>query len=137
MNPAWYYRLKLEHALTKKLKVGFGPVIEGEYNIGVRGSRIDPIVNTINKQQQRRVLGSTFSLIIDEMERFDLIVIVKEFHSGLYAQIDTLRAKGKAFLFDIVDNPFCTDPRSESYHDHPEFFSIDGRRDLLQPLAKR
>ncbi|MCP4401836.1 MAG: hypothetical protein GY801_31620, partial [bacterium] len=49
VNPAWYYRLKLKNAMTKKLKVGFGPVLEDEYNIGVRGSRIDPIVSEINK----------------------------------------------------------------------------------------
>lgn len=125
VHPAWFYQLKLKNALTRKLKVGFGPVIEGEYNIGVRGSRIDPIVDAINKTSERYSADIFFEF--DEMARFDVIVIVKEFHSGLYPKIDTLRSAGKAFVFDIVDNPFCTDPRSESYHDCPEFLQrMDG-----------
>lgn len=48
VSPRWFYRLKLTNALAKKLKVGFGPVVEGQYNIGVRGSRIDPVVDCIN-----------------------------------------------------------------------------------------
>ena len=122
VNPAWYYRLKLEHALTKKLKVGFGPILEDEYNIGVRGSRIDPIVKEINTSSDKYSADIFFDF--DEMDRFDLIVIVKEFHPGLYPHIEALRVQGKAFVFDIVDNPFCTDPRSESYHDHPKFLQL-------------
>ncbi|MCP4403762.1 MAG: glycosyltransferase family 4 protein, partial [bacterium] len=108
--------------MTKKLKVGFGPVLEDEYNIGVRGSRIDPIVSEINKSSDKYSADIFFDF--DEMAHFDLIVIVKEFHPGLYPQIEALRSQGKAFVFDIVDNPFCTDPRSESYHDRPEFLKL-------------
>ncbi len=52
IRPDWYYALKIKNALSKKCKVGFGPVVEGEYNIGVRGSRIDPIVNCINRESE-------------------------------------------------------------------------------------
>ena len=122
VNPVWYYQLKLEHTMTKKLKVGFGPVLEDEYNIGVRGSRIDPIVEQINKGSRKYSADIFFDF--DEMARFDVVVIVKEFHSGLSPQIETLRAQGKTFVFDIVDNPFCTDSRSESYHKHPGFLRL-------------
>ncbi len=122
VHPSWYYALKTKNALTKKLKVGFGPVVEGEYNIGVRGSRIDPIVNCINQSSDRYAADIFFDF--DEMKRFDVIVIVKEFHSGLYPLIQELKSSQKVFVFDIVDNPFCTDPRSESYHDHPEFLQL-------------
>lgn len=122
IRPGWYYALKIKNALTSKQKVGFGPVIEGEYNIGVRGSRIDPIVDWINKHSETYTADVFFEF--DEMSRFDLIVIVKEFHPGEYPLIEQLKAHGKRFVYDIVDNPFCTDPRSVSYHDHPEFLRL-------------
>lgn len=122
IHPGWYYSLKIRNALTNKRKVGFGPVVEGEYNIGVRGSRIDPIVNCINRNSEKYSADVFFDF--EEMARFDLIVIVKEFHPGLYPLIQKLKAQHKVLLFDIVDNPFCTDPRSVSYHDHPEFLRL-------------
>ncbi len=122
VHPGWYYRLKIHNALTRKRKVGFGPIVEGEYNIGVRGSRIDPIVKCINKTSARYAADVFFEF--EEIRRFDVIVIVKEFHPGLYPLIHTLKAQHKVFVFDIVDNPFCTDPRSVSYHDHPEFLRL-------------
>lgn len=122
IRPGWYYTLKIKNALSSKRKVGFGPVVEGEYNIGVRGSRIDPIVDWINKHSETYAADVFFEF--EEMSRFDVIVIVKEFYPGLYPLIQNLKAQGKVFLFDIVDNPFCTDPRSVSYHDHPEFLRL-------------
>ncbi len=122
VNPSWYYTLKVKNALTTKVKVGFGPVIEGEYNIGVRGSRIDPIVDAINANSMTYSADIFFDF--DEIARFDVVVIVKEFHPALYPQIEALRSQGKIFVFDIVDNPFCTDPSSVSYHDHPEFLQL-------------
>ncbi len=122
IRPDWYYALKIKNALSKKCKVGFGPVVEGEYNIGVRGSRIDPIVNCINRESENYSANIFFEF--DEMSRFDLVVIVKEFHPGLYPLIEQLKAQGKRVVYDIVDNPFCTDPRSVSYHDHPEFLRL-------------
>lgn len=122
VHPLWYYTLKATHALTRKVKVGFGPVVEGEYNIGVRGSRIDPIVNHINQHSDKYSADIFFDF--DDMARFDVIVIVKEFHSALCPFIQELKSRQKVFVFDIVDNPFCTDPRSESYHDHPEFLQL-------------
>ncbi|MFX0199269.1 MAG: glycosyltransferase [Candidatus Hodarchaeota archaeon] len=120
--PGWYYSLKIKNALTKKIKVGFGPVVEGEYNIGVRKSRIDPIVNCINTLSDKYSAGIFFDP--GEMAQFDVIVIVKEFNKGLYPLINDLKSKQKVFVFDIVDNPFCTDPKSESYHDNPDFLRL-------------
>lgn len=122
VRPVWYYAIKIKNALSHKRKVGFGPVVEGEYNIGVRGSRIDPIVNCINRKSENYSADVFFKF--DEMTRFDLIVIVKEFHPGVYPLIEQLKAQGKRCVYDIVDNPFCTDPRSVSYHDHPEFLRL-------------
>jgi len=122
IRPGWYWSLKMKNTLSSKRKVGFGPVVEGEYNIGVRGSRIDPIVDCINRESEKYVADVFFDF--EEMARFDVIVIVKEFHPGLYPLIHKLKAQRKIVLFDIVDNPFCTDPRSVSYHDYPEFLRL-------------
>ncbi len=125
IHPFWYYGLTLKNFFTRKLKVGFGPVVEGEYNIGVRGSRIDPIVNCIN--QTSAAYSADIFFEFDEMARFDVIVIVKEFNRSLYPLIRHLKEQGKIFIFDIVDNPFCTDLKSESYHEQPEFLRrMDG-----------
>ncbi len=50
--PTGITRSKSKNALSKKCKVGFGPVVEGECNIGVRVPRIDPIVN-LHQQGER------------------------------------------------------------------------------------
>ena len=122
VSPFWYARLRKRNRSTPKIQVGFGPVIEGQYNIGVRGSRIDPIVDCINATNPHYAADIFFDF--EEMDRFDVIVMVKEFHPGLYPQIERLKSAGKVFVYDIVDNPFCTDPRSVSYHDHPEFLRL-------------
>lgn len=122
VSPFWYAKLRQYNRNTSKIKVGFGPVIEGQYNIGVRGSRIDPIVDCINATNTRYSADIFFDF--EEMDRFDVIVIVKEFHPGLYPQIERLKSAGKRFVYDIVDNPFCTDPRSVSYHEHPKFLRL-------------
>ena len=122
VSPFWYARLKKHLRQPGKIKVGFGPVVEGEYNIGVRGSRIDPIVNQLNAPPSRYAAGIFFDY--DEMAQFDIIVVVKEFYPGMYPLVERLKAQGKRFFYDIVDNPFCTDKRSVSYHDHPEFLRM-------------
>lgn len=122
VSPFWYAKLRKQNRHPRKLKVGFGPVLEGQYHIGVRGSRIDPIVDCINATSDRYVADIFFDY--DDMARFDVIVMVKEFHPSLYEQINVLKSRGNAFVYDIVDNPFCTDPRSVSYHEHPEFLKL-------------
>ena len=122
MSPFWYAELKKHLRQPGKITVGFGPVVEGEYHIGVRGSRIDPIVNCLNANGSPYAAGIFFDE--HEMAQFDIIVIVKEFYPGMYPLINTLKAQGKRFFYDIVDNPFCTDKRSVSYHDHPEFLRL-------------
>ncbi len=120
--PFWYARLKRHLRQPNKINVGFGPVVEGEYNIGVRGSRIDPIVNQLNAPHSPYAAGIFFEF--EDMAQFDMIVIVKEFSPAIYPLIAQLKAQGKRFFYDIVDNPFCTDKRSVSYHDHPEFLRL-------------
>ena len=60
VSPFWYAGLQWHLRQTGKIKVGFGPVIEGEYNIGVRGSRIDPIVNQLNAPHSPYAAGIFF-----------------------------------------------------------------------------
>lgn len=118
----WHARLMLKNAFTRKVKVGFWPITTDEFTLGVRGSRIDPIVDGINAQ------SATFSANIffaaEEMANYDIIVIVKEFHTRLYPQINALKKQGKKFVYDIVDNPFCVYPDSDHYAEHPEFLQL-------------
>jgi hypothetical protein len=123
--PGWYARLQLTQRVTQKLRVGFGPVVEPEYTIGVRKSRIDPIVDAINRQSDRYAAGIFFEP--EAMLQFDVVVIVKEFTPRYYPIIRQMQGQGRRVIFDIVDNPFCTDPASLSYHDQPEFLQlVDG-----------
>jgi len=122
--PWWYAQLHLRQALTKKVKVGFGPVVEGEYTIGVRKSRIDPVVDCINREHEKYSAGIFFDP--EAMRQFDVVVIVKEFNESYYPIIREIKQRKGLVVFDIVDNPFCTDPRSKSYHDHPEFLQLVG-----------
>ncbi len=123
--PWWYYRLRSTIRTTQKIKIGFGPIVEPEYTIGVRKSRIDPIVDAINQQSTNYAAG--IFLHPQEMRQFDVVVIVKEFNPAYYPIIREMHKNGAKFLFDIVDNPFCTDPESLSYHDQPEFLQlVDG-----------
>lgn len=119
---SWYYKLKLKNAFTRKIKVGFWPITTDEFTLGVRGSRIDPIVDCINAESVTYSADIFFE--IEEMANYDIIVIVKEFNTRLYSQIETLKRQGKIFLFDIVDNPFCIYPDSDHYAEHPEFLRL-------------
>jgi glycosyltransferase involved in cell wall biosynthesis len=80
------------------------------------------VIKCINTSSPTYSAGIFFEY--QEMAQFDLIVLVKEFYSDLIPLIQNLKRQHKVFLYDIVDNPFCTDPRSESYHDHPEFLQL-------------
>ena len=58
VSPFWYARLQRHLWQPNKINVGFGPVIEGEYNIGVRGSRVTAVTNELNGERVDIVLWS-------------------------------------------------------------------------------
>lgn len=81
--------------------MGFGPITTGEDDLAERKWRIDPIIQGINQRNGKYVAG--FFLKPQEMEKFDMIVIVKKINPEFFAVIQ--KCKGKRFVYDIVDNP--------------------------------
>ena len=101
VNRKWYYRLKAKNLTSTKLKIGFGPVRVGEGTLGVRKWRIDPLINLINKTSSRYVSDIFFDG--EDLQRFDIIVIVKFFNRIDRDVIDRLKRRGKVFVYDALD----------------------------------
>ena len=110
VNHKWYE--ELEHTLhhTTMIKVGFGPIFSGENDLHVRKWRIDPIVNCINNTSDRYSAG--IFLTPENMDRFDVIVIVREIDGMDLQKIRRIKAHGKILIYDIVDWPYPTEPES-------------------------
>jgi hypothetical protein len=107
-----------------RIRIGFGPLTslaEDEATIGVRKYRIDPIVDCINASSSKYAAGVFFDS--DDMDQYDVLVLVKVFDVFDYAQIAALRRKGKRFVYDIVDNP-CNYRPTRVYHDSPAFMRM-------------
>lgn len=139
VNRAWYTKLRIKSRLTRKLRVGFGPIATGENNLAERKWRIDPIINAINC----RKTGYFASCFIhpEDMAAFDIVVIVKRFHAGYLPIITKMKARGARFLYDIVDNPNAGRKHGVFFGDCPEFSTLmDGfilSSPLHQPIAEK
>jgi glycosyltransferase involved in cell wall biosynthesis len=101
VRPTTLASLSLKNALSRKIKVGFGPIRTGETDLNVRKWRIDPIVNHINGNSSEYVADFFFEG--DDLERFEIIVLVKVYSDDLVAQLG--RLKRRVIVFDVVDNP--------------------------------
>ncbi|KMM17398.1 hypothetical protein [Synechococcus sp. GFB01] len=62
--------------MSKRIRVGFGPVVEGEDTLGNRKWRIDAVVNSINRHSKH--FGATIFFRDDDLFCFDIIVVAKE-----------------------------------------------------------
>jgi hypothetical protein len=96
---SWYKTLELSRKTTRKITVGFGPIISGEHDLHIRKWRIDPIVNCINEISDKYCAGVFFNA--EEMQRFDLVVIVREVDGMPAAALH-----GRIVIYDIVDRPY-------------------------------
>jgi hypothetical protein len=94
-----YYALRLRSALSRRIRVGFGPILTGEDDLGLRKWHIDPIVDAINRGRSRYVADVFFRR--QELARFDVVVLVKHFQR-LAAEIARLRPAPR-FVFDPAD----------------------------------
>jgi hypothetical protein len=97
----WYYRLRLRNALSRRIKVGFGPVQDAESTLGYRKWHIDPIVDAINRGRSRYV-GDIF-FRGDDLVRFDIVVIVKDIESVPPEVVRRLRARPTRLVYDAAD----------------------------------
>ncbi len=72
----WLSSLDAEISHGSVSRVGIGPIYSGGNDLHVRKWRIDPVVNAINAAQGRYRAGIFLSA--SEMDRFDLLIIVRE-----------------------------------------------------------
>lgn len=140
----WYYRLRLRNALSGRTKVGFGPVLEDESTLGARKWHIDPIVDAINRTSPRYV-GDIF-FAGEDLARFDIVVIVRDFESFTPEVVRQLRARPTRLVYDTTDirlvhtpsglRDIYEDPDALELHYKPFLRSMDGLI-LTSPLQRR
>ena len=140
----WYYRLRLRNALSNRIKVGFGPTMDGENTLGVRKWHIDPIVDAINRTPSRYV-GDIF-FPGEGLSRFDIVVIVKHFESFTPDVVRRLHERPTRLVYDTADIRFVqtTSGRRDIYaepdalerHYKPFLRSMDALI-LASPLQRR
>jgi len=113
----WYYRLRLRNALSSRIKVGFGPIMDGENTLGLRKWHIDPIVDAINRSRSR-YLGDIF-FPGEDLSRFDIVVIVKHFESFTPDLVHRLHERPTRLVYDTADIRFVqtTSGRRDIYED--------------------
>lgn len=128
---AWYYKLLLTNISKDKVRIGFGPIVEGENTLGVRRYRIDPIVNWINRYSERYKAGIFLSNRY--IDRFDIVLVVKAFDGISGEHVADLQRAGKRIVFDIVDNPYCGGP-ARQYDQAPDFISAVDQIIVSNPL---
>ena len=104
---SWYKKLELSHKTTRKITVGFGPIISGEHDLHIRKWRIDSIVNGINEISEKYCAGVFFNA--GEMHKFDLIVVVREVDRLSNTTLHGLKKHGKILIYDIVDRPYYSE----------------------------
>jgi hypothetical protein len=97
----WYYRLRVHNALSRRIRVGFGPILDGERTLGMRKWHIDPIVDAINRGRSPYV-GDIF-FPGDDLTRFDVVVLVKEIEAVTPEMVRRLRARPTRLVYDAAD----------------------------------
>jgi hypothetical protein len=112
----WSYRLRVRNALSRRIRVGFGPVLDGERTLGMRKWHIDPIVDAINRGCSPYV-GDIF-FPGDDLTRFDVVVLVKEIEPVTPEIVRRLRAGPTRLVYDAADVRVIPTP--------------DGRRDIYR-----
>jgi glycosyltransferase involved in cell wall biosynthesis len=101
VSRGWYCRLRLRNALSKRIKVGFGPILDGENTLGLRKWHIDPIVDAINRGPSGYV-GDIF-FPGEDLARFDIVVIVRHFKSFTPDVTHRLHERHTRLVYDTAD----------------------------------
>jgi glycosyltransferase involved in cell wall biosynthesis len=139
----WYYRLRLRNALSSRIKVGFGPILDSENTLGLRKWHIDPIVDAINRSPSHYV-GDIF-FPGEDLSRFDILVIVRHFESFTPDVVHRLRERPTRLVYDTADIRFVQtasgrrdiyeDPDALERHYKPFLRSMDALI-LASPLQR-
>jgi glycosyltransferase involved in cell wall biosynthesis len=97
----WIIELKLRNAFSKKIKVGFGPVVSRENNLSSRKWHIDPIVDYINRNSKKYSADIFFSK--ENLSRFDIIVYIKYVPSMDRETARQVARGNKALVYRLID----------------------------------
>lgn len=125
IDPFWYFKIKIQCCFSRKIKIGFGPILTGEDDLSVRKWRIDPIIDALNERSDIYCAG--FFIHPEEMKKFDWIVIVKNFNPHFIPIMEELKEKKSKFFYDVVDNPNEETRYRFYFCNHPKFIElIDG-----------
>jgi glycosyltransferase involved in cell wall biosynthesis len=140
----WYYRLRLRSALSRRIKIGFGPIRDSENTLGLRKWHIDPIVDALNRGPSRYAGDIYFAG--DDLTRFDIVVIVRHFESFTPDVLRRLRARRARLVYDTADirlvptpdgwRDVHQDPDAAERHYKPFLRSMDALI-LASPLQRQ
>ncbi len=130
----WILRLHLQSCMSRRIRVGFGPVVEGEDTLGNRKWRIDAVVNSINRYSKH--FGATIFFRGDDLTNLDIVVVVKEFDDFAPNVVCDLHARGIRIIYDTADirytfaegrfHDLSTDRTAWEKHYRPFVSSVDG-----------
>jgi hypothetical protein len=102
VSPIWITRLWWTNRKSDKARIGFGPILTGERELGNRKWEIDPIVNYINRK------SADFSADIffrsSDLGKYDAVVIVKHMSWIDGERLESLKRSGTALFFNTSDN---------------------------------
>ena len=116
---SWYHRLRLRSTLSSRIRIGFGPITDGENTLGLRKWHIDPIVDAINRSSRDYVCDIFFAG--EDLARYDVAVIVKLFDR---LNLDVVRRRSAARLvYDTADIRYVRTPAGlrDIYEDREAF----------------
>ena len=101
VNPGWRWRLARYNANASghRLKVGFGPIVSGEYTLGNRKWEIDPIVDFLNERSRHYVADVFFRH--GDWSRFAVVVLVKFMPPA--RKLEALKASGTRLVYNLSD----------------------------------
>ncbi len=100
----WMMRLRRRRLFSWRPCIGFGPILHVERQLAGRKWEIDPYVDYINAHSDRYDADIFFEDTDADFERFDAIVLVKEFDFLGPERIRALKDSGKKLLFNTSDN---------------------------------
>lgn len=103
VRPSLRLRVWLARLLGTGPRVGFGPLVERETTLGFRKWGIDTIIGGINKLRSGYIAG--FFHGDEDLARFDILVIVKNFDFLCADQLRSMKDRGVILVYNPRDNP--------------------------------
>ncbi|MGF1450429.1 MAG: glycosyltransferase [Opitutales bacterium] len=98
----WLCALRLRRWGSKRPLIGFGPITTVERRLDNRKWEIDPFVDYVNEQSHE--FDADIFFRDSDLERFDAIVLVREFDYLGQERLEALKKSGIKLLYNTSDN---------------------------------